>query len=318
MRSCDALRRGLFEMIGAEGKTLLATKKALERDGVPTPRKAKYWHPSTIRRLLDNDLYLARPYAEVTALVPPGVAGQLNPDNSYGVFWFGRQRVQKSSGGAKFQTTSDNERSEWVAVPTPDPGIPPEWVLAARERVKGNVRPPDSGRRFWELKGLLSCPCGRGLTTFYAVRTHNGKQYLGFYYICSHRRRYGSGSCEHAKHHNAPRIEERVRRFVLDLIRNPEVLRERVAADAERERQRLRYAEREIAGWLEELEKVERRRDAFEEMRADGDIGKEKFRSKMAELDDRGRRRERGRAPPARPGRDRSLGGAAGPYRRIS
>jgi hypothetical protein len=52
---------------------------------------------------------------------------------------------------------------------------------------------------------------------------------------------------------------------------------EHVREDVEREKERLRNADREKAAWAEELAKVERKRDALIEMRADGDITKEEF-----------------------------------------
>ena len=163
----------------------------------------------------------------------------------------------------------DNDPSEWVAIPVPDAGIPREWVERARAAVKDNARQPDADRRFWELKTLLFCPCGHRLTTFVARRKYKTKTYTTFHYVCSHRRRHGAGSCEHARYHKARELEERVRE------------------DVERERERLRHADKERAAWAEELAKVERRRDAYVEMRADGDITREEFREKAAGLDKR-------------------------------
>ena len=79
----------------------------------------------------------------------------------------------------------------------------------------------------------------------------------------------------------------RIRRLILDLIRRPEVMMEHAREDVEREKRRLISAEREKATWIEELVKIERRRDALIEMRADGDITKEEFRRKTAKLDAR-------------------------------
>lgn len=113
------------------------------------------------------------------------------------------------------------------------------------------------------------------------------KTYTTFHYVCSHHRRHGAGSCEHARHHAAEDLEGRVRRLVLDLISRPEVMMERVREDVEREKERLRHADRERAAWAEELTNVEPRRDAYVEMRADGDITREEFREKVAGLEAR-------------------------------
>jgi len=61
--------RRLFRMVGAEGRSIGAVKRALDADGVPTPRGGKYWDRTTLRRMIDNDVYLARPYEEVAELV---------------------------------------------------------------------------------------------------------------------------------------------------------------------------------------------------------------------------------------------------------
>jgi hypothetical protein len=52
-------------------------------------------------------------------------------------------------------------------VPVPDPGVPREWVDAAREAIRENRRPSSAGRRFWELSGgILRCGgCGCAMMT---------------------------------------------------------------------------------------------------------------------------------------------------------
>jgi site-specific DNA recombinase len=279
--------RRIFRMVGVEGETMAAVTRAFERDGVPTPGGAKCWEATTIRRMIDNDVYLARSYEEVAAFVSPEVAARLDPERSYGVYWFNRQRVKKVHTGPKRNVRQDNDLSEWIAVPVPDAGVPREWVEDARAAVKDNTRQPDAGRRFWELKSLLFCPCGRRLTTFVAQRKYKNKTYFTYHYVCSHRRRHGAGACQHARYHTAYEVEGRVRRLILDLIRRPEVMMEHVREDVEREKERLKSADRERLAWAEELAKVERKRNALIEMRSDGDITKEEFREKVEGLDAR-------------------------------
>jgi site-specific DNA recombinase len=277
--------RKMFRMVGVEGQSLEAVKKTLERDDVPTQRNAKRWDATVIRRMIDNDVYLARPYKDVATLVEPEVAARLDPEARYGIYWRNRDRWKKSKDGRYVRRPLD--RSEWIAVPVPDSDIPMEWVEAARRRVENNVRSPDAGRRFWELKGLVSCPCGRLLTTHSPRKKGKNKVYFGYYYICNYTRRHGSKACEHARYHNAREIEGRVRRLILDLIRDPEVMMRHVRQDIEREEERLKRADRERAVWTKELVKTERKRDALIEMRAEGDITKDEFRQKAAELDAR-------------------------------
>jgi site-specific DNA recombinase len=281
--------RAMFRRVGAEGESMASAKRAFERDGVKTQRGRAVWDATTIRRMIDQDAYLARTAEEVAGLpqVAPEVAAKLDPDKLYGVFWFNRQRIRKIHTGPVRNLRSDNDPSEWVAIPVPDSGVPREWVEGARAAVRDNTRAPDAGRHYWELKSLLFCPCGHRLTTFAARRKYRSKAYFTYHYVCSHRRRHGAGSCEHARYHNAPEVEGRVRGLVLSLLRNPEVMRQRVLEDVERERERLGRADGERAAWAAELAEVERRRDALIEMRADGDITREKFREKVAGLDAR-------------------------------
>jgi hypothetical protein len=60
---------------------------------------------------------------------------------------------------------------------------------------------------------------------------------------------------------------------------------EHVREDVEREKERLKNADSERTAWAGEIAKVERKRDALIEMRADGDITKEEFQKKAAGLD---------------------------------
>jgi hypothetical protein len=61
-----------------------------------------------------------------------------------------------------------------------------------------------------------------------------------FYYVCDRQLRHGKNACPYAKYHAAKDLEERVGAFVLELIRNPETLREQVEAEATREKSALR------------------------------------------------------------------------------
>jgi hypothetical protein len=122
-------------------------------------------------------------------------------------------------------------------------------VLAARSRL--GERPPDSGRRFWELQGLVFCPCGRRLTRLTVSRKNDGHD---FYYVCSRHR--NEDRCEYARNHRAEEIEERVRQITLTMSQRPGALMQEIERSIEVERARLENAEREIAGWRVELQKL--------------------------------------------------------------
>ncbi len=271
-----AVVRRIFRTVGEEGRSLTAVKTGFEREGIPAPHGGKWWNVTTIKRIIENDVYLARLYEEVRALISAEAAARLDPGKRYGIYWYGRNRVQRVPGRKTKIVTEPTDPASWVAIPVPDCGIPPEWVEVARERIKDNVRFPSSSGRGWYLRGRIRCACGAAMTTY-----HNNKG--RDYYVCSrHRKR---GDCEYLRYQPAEETERRVEDFVLALVRYPETLREKLERWAEEERERLKDAQEEAARWARRLHEIERKRDRLVEMRADGDIGRETFRAKVSALD---------------------------------
>jgi hypothetical protein len=64
----------IFEM-AAEGSSLLAVKKALERDGVPTVTGKRLWNIKTLQRIVNNDAHRANAVT-TPGLALPGAAGR--------------------------------------------------------------------------------------------------------------------------------------------------------------------------------------------------------------------------------------------------
>jgi site-specific DNA recombinase len=88
--------RRIFEMIGAEGHSLWAVKKILEREDIPTPGGGRYWSQAFLRICVHNDAYRSHSYEEVVNLVSEDVAAKLDSGRSYGIWWYGKQRhIQK-------------------------------------------------------------------------------------------------------------------------------------------------------------------------------------------------------------------------------
>lgn len=77
--------RLIFEMVGAEGRSLHDVKRAFESEGIRAPQGGKAWSRTVLRKLLNEDVYLPHSYEEIKELVSPDVAGRLDPDKSYGV-----------------------------------------------------------------------------------------------------------------------------------------------------------------------------------------------------------------------------------------
>src|SRR5215213_10533570 len=66
-----------------------------------------------------------------------------------GTFYYGKERVTTTNVSVvedgvriykKKVVTKKRPRSEWIGVPVPDSGIPPDLVTRAREALKGNVK----------------------------------------------------------------------------------------------------------------------------------------------------------------------------------
>jgi len=219
----------------------------------------------------------ASPAGEVAELVEPEVAEGLDPDKRYGVFWFGKSRQKLTYGRRRKRMITQKDPDEWVAIPVPDCGVPPEWILAARKRLQGNTRWPLPDDPDVRLRDRLRCACGYSLTSILS----SGRRY----YVCSqHRKR---GPCEHVRFHRIADVEWRVERFVLGLLEDPEVLREKVEAQLETERSLLLQAGRASDRLRKELDELGEERDGYIRLAAKGSISDEDLERHLASLDAR-------------------------------
>jgi site-specific DNA recombinase len=144
--------RRIFKMVGPEGRTINATRLALSRQGVPTARGARSWSAQAIRDYILDDAYEAHDHQEIAELVSADVLRSLDPERRYGVWWFNRRQWRKDHRTGK-KSYKWRPRSEWIAVPIPDPSVPREWVDLARTNIQGNRKMSALGKRFWELSG---------------------------------------------------------------------------------------------------------------------------------------------------------------------
>jgi hypothetical protein len=244
-----------------------------------------------------DDVYRPHSYDEAAELVTPEVAGRLDPDRRYGIWWFNTRRttskqvVEVEPGFARRYrrqtTTVTRPREEWIAVPVPDAGIPREWVDAARERIKDNPPPATGGGRVYELSGgIFRCGgCGRRMLSY---STHAGsKRALYHYYLCPTRRQYGKDSCPVGTHHRAEKIEAYAWEAVREALTNPEQLRADLDAMIALEREGMRAdPEQEAKAWLDELAKADRKRSRYQDQQAEGLITLDELRNKFAAIED--------------------------------
>src|ERR671915_468035 len=291
-----AVVRRIFRMVGVEGYTMNATRLAFNREGVRPP-SGEFWSPKYIREAIKDDVYRSHSYEEVAELVSPDVAARLDPNGRYGIWYFNRRRyvtkqvsVNGPEGRSYRRTTKvfDRPRSEWIAVPVPESGIPREWVDAAREAIKDNKRQSANGDRFWELSGgvLYCAECGCRMTVHATLDSRNGRRYC--YYRCPKRGRHGVQKvCINGKHHRAAEAEAAVWDLISRLLKHPERLRRGLDEMIEQERAGMRGdPDQEAASWLEKLSEVEQERRGYLRFAAKGHMTDEELDEALAELEE--------------------------------
>jgi site-specific DNA recombinase len=286
--------RRIFHMVASQGYSLHGVKKEFEAQGLLTPTGKRYWSETFIREVIKDDVYRPHTFQEVEGLVTPDVAARLEPDKSYGIWWFNRKRhtyTQVAENGPegkvyrKKKTVTDKPRNEWIAVPVPDAGVPRELVEAARGTIKNNSKPSSAGRRFWELSsGILYCgSCGRRMVPH---SSKSGGRRL-FYYRCRQRWHQGKEACQNSRMRRIEELEPRVWDVVSGLLEDPEQLRADLDRMIELERSSMRGdpdGEQEM--WLDKLAELDRKRARYQEMAADDLITFDELRSRLAELDE--------------------------------
>jgi hypothetical protein len=289
------LVRRVFRLVAEKGYGLSTVKKTLEREGILTPRGGQLWHCPVLRDVILSDLYKPHTSEELEALaergqLSPAVLASLDPEASYGVWWYGRDATKRTgkltAAGGPARRFERRPEEDLIAVPVPGAGVPKEWVDRAREAIRSNVRSASAGRRVWELSGGVGyCACGRRLSTHTNVGRAGRRPQ--FHYVCSHRRRHGSGACEHARFHKAEEVEGRVRAFVYRLLHDPEALRRQVLRQLDLDRVSLGRVEEEAGSLLEQIAEADRERDGYLRLAAKGRITEEELDGYLAEIEQR-------------------------------
>jgi site-specific DNA recombinase len=284
--------------MAAEGTPVHGIKRTLDAEGVPTPSGGPYWHCGAIEAFITDDVYKPHTFDEISELVTPQVAAQLDPSKLYGVWWYNRKRVQRSQTSEpgpegrvyrRRRRYEPKDKSEWIAVPVPDAGVPLEAVEAARETVRTYKTGSRASGRLWELSGgIARCAlCGRTMRPRpVKYKLKSGGRSIIKYYRCS--RAYGySGWCEHTQTYRAEALEARVWDLVLSLLRDPERLRVAFDKYIEEERKAHRGGpEREVRVWLKKIAEADRMRGRFQDMAAEGLITFDELRVKLKSVEE--------------------------------
>jgi site-specific DNA recombinase len=292
-----AIVRRIFREV-ADGTTLRAIALKLEREGVPTPRGAKFWDRSFFRNCVLDDVYRSHSFEEVAAVVSPQVAACLDPSKRYGLWWFNRRRMtstpvsEVSGDGRRYgrrYSSYTKPKEEWIAVPVPDSGVPRGVVDAAREQIKDNRRPSSAGHRFWELSGGIGrcAACDRVLRSRKRNKKKGGRRYQYFYYRCSGYDKHGFDGCENSRFASATKLEGQVWEFVRGILLDPAELCSDLDRAIELERDGRRGdPEAEARHWLDKLSEVDEERRGFLRLAAKGRITDAELDEELAKLDE--------------------------------
>jgi site-specific DNA recombinase len=299
----------IFRMVGVEGYGIRGVKHAFEGEGLPSPEGKSIWGPYFIRECIRDDIYKPHTHEEIEELVAKGqmspeVAARLEPEKCYGIWWFNRRRtktdqvaVNGAEGKRYKRRTKITERpeAEWIAVPVPESGIPREWVDAAREAIKDNVKFSRNDYRPWELSGgIARCSeCGWVMSA-HTVGSGNSPK-VNHYYVCSRVRTNSPyGACSNRKSHRADRLEPLVWDYISGVMKDPETLREDLDRMIELERRGTRGDPgKEAKLWADKLVEVDRRRTRYQEMAASDLIIFDELRARLAELEETRKTAER-------------------------
>jgi Recombinase zinc beta ribbon domain len=223
-----------------------------------------------------NDVYRPHSFEEVKDRAPPEVAARSNSDKRYGIWWYNRRRFEpkrtppKVPGDykRKYKPLS-KPREEWIGVPVPDSGIPPELVDAARRKVGKNKAPSKNGKRFWELSGnVVRCAeCG-----YVTGTTSSGTPTNDYHYYRCRSKYNAKSGCTNGRGVRADLLEWEVWRAVSSALMHPELLRAGLRKMIESERELLATQPAEqIAHWAKQMEKARIKRSRrYQDQEAEG------------------------------------------------
>lgn len=282
----DVVRK-VMETVATKG-SINATKRVLEREGIPAPGGSLVWREKTIRQMVLNDAYRPYPYEELAPMLTAEARSRLKAHEHYGVVWYPRKKITRldpdpARNFARPRREARYEREEQVPIPVVSSGISREVIDAARLAIRDNVRCRSTGDRVYQLAGIIRCAdCGYRLAT--NRKREGGKMY--HYYRCSNHQRHGSRVCAMNKSFPADDLERVVLHAVLDAVKDRDELIRKANERFEQERRRiLRSGGADAAEWYRKLDAIERQRANYQRAFAADALSLPDLKARTAELD---------------------------------
>jgi hypothetical protein len=149
------------------------------------PKRAKHWNRSFSRACIREYVYRPHTFKEVSAVVTPEVAARLDPDKSYGLWWFNRlgHKLRQVSSPLDKEELASCQKPLWLGrhrsglaryqkktLEPPNEAVRSSSITllgAERLRRKGRSCARDTGR-------YMSCICG----VLHADRTYRTAEFL--------------------------------------------------------------------------------------------------------------------------------------------
>ena|SRR5215216_2217419 len=278
--------REIFERLAC-GASVRSVERDLNKRGIPSPG-SKLWNRTTIRRIVENDVYKAHGADELQELVDegvlsPGVLARLDTTGRlYGIQWTNTNRVELTPDAKRKRRETPRPRSEWVAIPVPDIGVQRELQKPAREKVQNGSRSVESNSRFWELAGILYCAeCSTKMNR--RMVSSRGKDY--YYYVCNRVLMHGKGGCANNRVIPAQALESALAAQVSALLRDPDRIQRDLDGAIEQARRDLRNSDVRRKALAEQIQEYECKRERLIDLAQDGVIGKADLAARLERID---------------------------------
>jgi hypothetical protein len=282
----------IFSM-AASGMGPKAIQTRLYAEGIPSPTGKAMWPHRILKvQMVLNDLYKPHTYDEIAPLLSPEVAAKLEPNRSYGIWWYNRRNVTTSYDS---ETDRDNSKryvtrtsvrtrdeKDWIAVPVPA-YLPRKQVDQARLMIESRTGLERKHQaRQWELKGVLRGSCGQNMIT--NTSRHKGEAY--HYYRCKRASAYGPDACPQ-RMIRIDRVEPVLRDFVFGVLSDPDTIQRGLDSLIQRETEEVRDDPEQVVTTLEDrLSQNTHLRRAYQDQQAEGLMTLEELGAKLEELED--------------------------------
>lgn len=149
--------RQIFQWYTRDGLGLQAIKRALIEAAVPT-KQGGYWHPSTLSKMLHNELYVGTGhYNKYEAVVPKTrrIGAALATTHRAGRF------LQPSDATERKTSHRRRDRSEWLAFSVPPIIERALFDQAQLISVRNKEQSKRNAKTFYLLRGMIRCEqCG--------------------------------------------------------------------------------------------------------------------------------------------------------------